>query len=86
MADGFEQCKAEPCTVRKIVGEVVVTVNGVCVDGLLVGGAQEDCLSLLLSLNKRFPTNDLGECTSYDGCGMERKVRYDQVVISSIRR
>ena len=44
----------------------------VYVDDLLVGRSQEDCESLLLSLNKKFPTNDLGECTWYDGCGTER--------------
>ena len=41
-------------------------------DDLLVGGSQEDCESLLLSLNKMFPTNYLEEWTWYGGCGIER--------------
>ena len=38
-------------------------VIGVYVDDLLVGGSGEDCESLLVSLNKKFLTNGLGECT-----------------------
>ena len=53
---------------------VVVMIVGVYVDDLLVGGSEEDCESLLTSLNKKFPTDDLGECTWYDGCGIERDV------------
>ena len=49
-------------------------IVGDYVDDLLVGGSEEDCESLLASLNKKFPTNDLGECTWYDGCGIERDV------------
>ena len=26
------------------------------------------------TLNKTFPTNNLGKCTWYDGCGIERDV------------
>lgn len=47
-------------------------IVGVYVDGLLVGGLVEDREQLLESLNKKFPTNNLCECTSYDGCGIER--------------
>ena len=72
IADGFQQYQADPCIPRKIVDVVVVMIIGVYVDGLLVGGSQEDCDSKLLSLNKKFPTNDLEECTWYDGCGIER--------------
>ena len=61
--DGFEQCKVDPCIFRKIVDGVVVMIVGVCVDDLLVEGSEEDCESLLVSLNKKFLTNDLGECT-----------------------
>ena len=70
--EGFAQCKADPCISRKIIDEVVVMIIDVYVDDLLVGRSQEDRESLLLSLNKKFPTNDLGECTWYDGCRIER--------------
>ena len=63
IADGFEQCKADPCIFRNVVDGVVVMIVGVYVDDLLVGGSEEDCESLLASLNKKFPTNDLGQCT-----------------------
>ena len=55
IADGFEQSKADPCIFRKVVDGVVVMIVGVYVDDLLVGGSEEDCESLLASLNKKFP-------------------------------
>ena len=63
IANGFEQCKADPCFFLEIVDEVVVVIIGVYVNDLLVGKSQKDCESLLLSLNKTFPTDHLGECT-----------------------
>ena len=63
IADAFEQSKADPCIFLEVVDGVVVMIVGVYVDDLLVGGSEEDCESLLASLNKKFPTNDLGECT-----------------------
>ena len=54
IADGFEQSKADPCIFRKVVDGVVVMIVGVYVDDLLVGGSEEDCESLLASLNKKF--------------------------------
>ena len=82
IADGFEQSKAGPCTFRKVVDEVVVMIVGVYVDDLLVGGSEEDCESLLASLNKKLPTNDLGECTWYDTCGIERDVELGTIKLS----
>ena len=82
IADGFEQCKADPCIFRKVVDGVVVIIFGVYVDDLLVRGSEEDCESLLASLNKKFPTNDLGECTWYDGCGIERDVELGAIKLS----
>ena len=82
IADGCEQCKADSCIFRKIVDEIVVMIIGVYVDNLLVGGSQEDCESLLLSLNKMFPTNDFGECIWYDGCGIERNAMLGTIKLS----
>ena len=81
-ADGFEQCKADPCIFRKIVDGVVVMIAGVYVDDLLIGGSEEDCESLLASLNKNFPTNNLGECTWYDGCGIKIDVELGTIELS----
>ena len=54
----------------------------VYVDGLLVGGSQEDCESLLLSLMTTLQTNDLGECTWYDGCGIGRHAELRTIKLS----
>ena len=82
IADGFEQCKADPCIFRKVVDGEVVMIVGVYVDDLLVGGSEEDCQWLFASLNKKIPTNDLGECTWYDGCGIERDVELGTIKLS----
>ena len=82
IADGFEQCKADPCIFRKVVDGVVVMIVGVYVDDLLIGGSEEECESLLASLNKRFPASNLGECTWYDGCGIERDVELGTIKLS----
>ena len=74
IADRFEKCKADPCIFRKIVDGVVVMIVGVYVDEFLIGESEEDCESLLASLNKTFPTNNLGDCIWYDGCRIERDV------------
>ena len=57
-------------------------IVGVYVDDLLIGGSEEGCESLLTSLNKKFPTNNLGECTWYDGCGIERDVELGTIKLS----
>ena len=66
----------------KIADEVVVMIIGVYVDDLLVGRSQKDCESLLLSLNKTFPTGHLKECTWYDGCGIERNAGLKTIKLS----
>ena len=57
-------------------------IVGVYVDNLLMVGSEEDCGSLLPSLNKHFPTNNFGECTWYDGCGIERDVEVSTIKLS----
>ena len=70
------------CIFRKIIDGVVIMIIGAYVDDLLVGGSQEDCESLQLSLNKKFLTNDLGEGTWYDGCGIERNAELGTIEMS----
>ena len=53
----------------------------VYMDDLLVGGSYEDCESLLLSLNEKFPTDE-GEGTWYDGCGIERNTELGTIKLS----
>ena len=71
VTEGFEQCKVDD-------GVAVMTI-GVYVDDLMVGGSQEGCESLLRSLKKTFPTNDLRECTWYDGCSIERNAELSTI-------
>ncbi|CAB1096091.1 unnamed protein product [Ectocarpus sp. CCAP 1310/34] len=72
--NGFEQFKADPCEFRNMVDEVVVMIIVIYVDDILVAGSDEDwdCEELLTSLNKKFPTNNVGECERFDGCAIER--------------
>ena len=72
----------DPCIFRKVVDEKVAMIVGVYVDDLLVGGAPEDCELLLSYLNKKFPTNNLGECTWYDGCAIERDMELGTITLS----
>ena len=37
---------------------------------------------MLASLNEKCPTNNLGECTWYDGCGIERDVELGTIKLS----
>ncbi|CAN0299130.1 unnamed protein product [Ectocarpus fasciculatus] len=80
--NGFEQSRADPCIFRKMVDGVVKMIIAIYVDDLLVAGSEEECDALLASLNKKFPTNDLGECTWYDGCGIERDLDSGTLTIS----
>ena len=57
-------------------------IFGVYMNDLLGGGSEEDCESLLVSLNKTFPTNDLDECIWYDGCGIEKNVELGKMKLS----
>ena len=57
-------------------------IVGVYEDDRLIGGPEEDCESLLASPNKTFLTNNLGESTSYDGCGIERDIELGTIKLS----
>ena len=67
----MEQCKSDPCVFRKVVDGVVELIVVVHVDDILVGGEKEACDELHLLLNKKFPTNNLGEVRWYMGCAVE---------------
>ena len=71
IANGYEQCRADPCVFRKIVGEKVVCLLVIYVDDIMVVASQQERDELLASLRKRFPVKDLGERTWYDGIGIE---------------
>ena len=56
----------------KVVDGVVELIIVVHVDDILVGEEKEACDELHLLLNKKFPTNNLGEVRWYMGCAIER--------------
>ncbi|CAB1114633.1 unnamed protein product [Ectocarpus sp. CCAP 1310/34] len=80
--NGFERCNADPCVFRMMVDEVVVMIIVINVDDFLVAGSDEDCEELLASLNKKFPTKNLGECEWFDGYAIERDVETGTLKIS----
>ena len=82
IADGYEQRKTGPCIFQKVVDGVVVMIVGVYSDDMSTKWSEEDCESLLAPLNKTFPTNNLGECTLYNGCGIERDVEVGTMELS----
>ena len=57
---GMKQCRADPCTYRKIV-EGVKLILVVHVDDILVSGEKEARDKLHHTLNENFPTKNLGE-------------------------
>ena len=57
-------------------------IVGGYVDDQLIGGSEEECESLLASLNKTFSANNLGEYTWYDECCIERDVELDTIRLS----
>ncbi|CAB1106840.1 unnamed protein product [Ectocarpus sp. CCAP 1310/34] len=65
-----------------MVDEVVVMIIVIYVDIILVDGSDEDCKELLASLNKKFPTKNLGECEWFDRCAIDRDVEAGTLNIS----
>ena len=71
IANGYEQCRADPCVFRKMVDGEVVGLIVIYVDDIMVVASEQEREELLASLRKRFPVKDLGKCTWYDGIGIE---------------
>lgn len=83
IAEGFQECKADPCTFGKIVDGVVVALVGVCVDDCwLEGNRRTHCEWLLEFLIKKISSKNLGVCTLHDGCGVKRDMELCTLKIS----
>ena len=67
----MEQCRADPCVYRKIVEGVVKLILVEHVDDILVSGKKEARNELHHTLNRNFPTENLGELKWYVGCVVE---------------
>ncbi|CAB1112933.1 unnamed protein product [Ectocarpus sp. CCAP 1310/34] len=79
---GYEQCRADPCVFRKIVDGKVVSIIVIYVDDIMYVGSEEEGEELLTSLRKTLPVKDLGECTWYDGCAIERDLELGTTTLS----
>ncbi|CAM9864367.1 unnamed protein product, partial [Ascophyllum nodosum] len=78
---GMEQCKAEPCVVRKIIKNEVSLMVGVHVNDIIVSGEQDLCDEFFSQLKQRFPVKNLGELKMYTGCAFERD--WDQGILET---
>ncbi|CAB1103274.1 unnamed protein product [Ectocarpus sp. CCAP 1310/34] len=74
--NGYEQCRVDPCVFRNVVDGEVVGLIVIYVDDILVAADEGEREELFASLNKKFPVNDQGECTWYDGCAVAMDVEY----------
>ena len=61
---GMEQCMTDPCVFRLIREGKLVLILAVHVDDMAVAGIRVEVNKLLVTLNKDFETNDLGELSS----------------------
>ena len=70
----FEQSKADPCVLRKVVDGEAVVVIVVHVDDLLVCHPkdEEEMEQFVKDLSELFAIKDLGEASDYMGCHISR--------------
>ena len=64
----MEQCMTDPCVFRLIREGKLVLILAVHVDDMTVAGTRVEVNKLLVTLNKDFETNDLGELSFFTGC------------------
>ena len=69
---GFEQCLVDPCVFRLMLNDEVVAMMVVHVDDIKIAATKEVTDSVVVALNKRFPTKHLGEVTWYMGSEYRR--------------
>ena len=65
---GMEQRKTDPCVFRLIREGKLVLILAVHVDDMAVVGTRVEVNKLLVTLNKDFETNGLGELFFFTGC------------------
>ena len=65
---GMEQCMTDPCVLRLIREGKLVLILAVHVDDMAVAGTRIEVNKLLVTFNKDFETNDLGELSFFTGC------------------
>ena len=65
---GMEQFMTDPCVFRLIRAGKLALILAVHVDDMAVAGTRVEVNKLLVTLNKDFETNDLGELYFFTGC------------------
>ena len=65
---GMEQCMTGPCVFRLIQEGKLVPILAVHVDDMAVADTRVEVNKLLVTLNKDFEMNDLGELSFFTGC------------------
>ena len=65
---GMEHCMTGPCVFRLIQEGKLVLILAVHVDDMAVAGTRVEVNKLLVTPNKDFETNDLGELSFFTGC------------------
>ena len=63
IANGYEQCRADPSVFRKMVDREIVGLIVIYVDDIMVVASEQERKELLASLRERFSVKDLGKCT-----------------------
>ncbi|CAN0083907.1 unnamed protein product, partial [Sphacelaria rigidula] len=66
------RCEADPCVFKMEDEGDVRVILVVHVDDILISGPEEYVGKVGQILNKKFPTNNLGEVTWYMGCAVDR--------------
>ncbi|CAN0035020.1 unnamed protein product, partial [Sphacelaria rigidula] len=69
---GRVQCEADTCVFSMEDAGDLRVILVVHVDDILISGSEENVGYVGKILNKKFPTNNLGELTWYMGCAVER--------------
>ena len=64
----MEQCMTDPCVFHLIREGKLVLILAVHVDDMAVAGTRVEVNKLLVTLNKDFETNDVGELSFFTGC------------------
>ncbi|CAM9417825.1 unnamed protein product, partial [Sphacelaria rigidula] len=66
------QCEADPCVSRMEDAGDTHVILVVHVDDIFISGTEKNVGKVGKTLNKKFPTNNLGEATWYMGCAVDR--------------
>ena len=79
---GMEQCMTDPCVFRLLREGKLVLILTMHVDDMAVADTRVEVNKLLVTLNKDFETNDLGELSFFTGCTITQDTEKGSTSIS----